>query len=430
MSRLRKYLSTSGLISAIHHTFLRVPELGVKQKREIKIVDCLMSGLAIYGLKWPSLLQYDQDRRDTKIQKNLKRLYQVEQAPSDTYLREQLDELTPRQLHGAYQKIWAYLQRGKALKPYEYWDHHYLIALDGTGQYRSDQVFCSNCCEEHHQDGTVTYYHHLLGAVLLHPNRREVIPLAPEPIVKSDGNTKNDCEQNAAKRLLSDMRRKHPHLKIVITEDSLSSTGPHIRLLKELDMRFILGAKPTNHKFLFDWVAHSKIDTLEKIEVDGTRKRYRWLNESPLNEEQFELEVNFLEYWETSPKGQSQHFSWVTDIPLNTGTLDIVMRGGRARWKIENETFNTLKNQGYHFEHNYGHGRNQLCSILTMLMMLAFLVDQIQALCDHLFQQARHQSRVLYVLWERMRSFFDYIELDSWEQYYQLIAHQRSVNSS
>ena len=64
-----------------------------------------------------------------------------------------------------------------------------------------------------------------------------------------------------------------------------------------------------------------------------------------------------------------------------------IMRGGRARWKIENETFNTLKNLGYNFERNYGHGKNYLSTIFCMLMMLAFLIDQIQEICCPLFRR-------------------------------------------
>jgi hypothetical protein len=63
-------------------------------------------------------------------------------------------------------------------------------------------------------------------------------------------------------------------------------------------------------------------------------------------------------------------------------------RAGWTRWKIENETFNTLKNQGYNLEHNYGHGNKNLCSVFGILMMLAFLVDQIQQACCKLFQAA------------------------------------------
>ena len=89
MSHLRKYLSISGLLAGIQQTFLRVPEPGYKEKRNIKIVDCLMSGVAIFGLKFPSLLQYDIQKRYPAIEKNLKKLYRIEQAPSDTYLREE-----------------------------------------------------------------------------------------------------------------------------------------------------------------------------------------------------------------------------------------------------------------------------------------------------------------------------------------------------
>ena len=65
-----------------------------------------------------------------------------------------------------------------------------------------------------------------------------------------------------------------------------------------------------------------------------------------------------------------------------------LMRGARARWKIENETFNTPKNQGYHFEHNFGHAYQHLSTVFAYLMLLAFLLDQVQQHCCGLFQQA------------------------------------------
>lgn len=61
---------------------------------------------------------------------------------------------------------------------------------------------------------------------------------------------------------------------------------------------------------------------------------------------------------------------------------------GRAQWKIENETFITLKNQGYHMEHNYGHGKKYLAINFALLMLLAFLVDQIAQAKDKAFQLA------------------------------------------
>ena len=127
---------------------------------------------------------------------------------------------------------------------------------------------------------------------------------------------------------------------------------------------------------MYDWVdATPGVETVEVTDEAGVRHWFRYLNGVPLNDAHFELEVNFLEYWERRPNGKEQHFAWVTDLPIKESTVMELMRAGRARWRIENETFNTLKNQGYSFEHNFGHGEKQLSTVFAYLMMLAFLID-------------------------------------------------------
>lgn len=134
----------------------------------------------------------------------------------------------------------------------------------------------------------------------------------------------------------------------------------------------------------------------------------------PLNEAHADLRVHFLAGGETS-KGKVHHCSWVTDLHLNKGTVHRLMQGGRARWRIENETCNTLKNQGYHFEHNFGHGYQHLSVVFAMVMMLAFLVDQVQQLCCPLFQAAWTKWGSKRLLWEKMRALFYDYALDSME---------------
>src|SRR5438034_207410 len=107
-----------------------------------------------------------------------------------------------------------------------------LFGMLGTGYFSSQQIHCASCLEMHHRNGTVTYHHQMLSAALVHPDKREVIPLMPEPIIKQDGADKNDCERNAAKRLIAKLRQDHPHLKVIVTEDSLSSNAPHIEVLQ------------------------------------------------------------------------------------------------------------------------------------------------------------------------------------------------------
>jgi hypothetical protein len=137
----------------------------------------------------------------------------------------------------------------------------------------------------------------------------------------------------------------------------------------------------------------------------GVHHRFRFVCGMPLNASNAELRVNFIEYWETVG-GKVQHFSWVTDLCVNKGTVYRLMQGARARWHIENETFNTLKNQGYHFEHNFGHGYQHLSVVFASLMMLAFLVDQVQQLCCPLFQAAWAKWGSKRLLWEKMRALF------------------------
>jgi hypothetical protein len=98
------------------------------------------------------------------------------------------------------------------------------------------------------------------------------------------------------------------------------------------------------------------------------------------------------------------------------------MKGGRARWKIENETFNTLKNQGYNFEHNYGHGKNHLSTNMAMIMFLAFLIDQAQQLCCKPFQTMRRYVYTYRTLWELLRSLIRIIVFKNFEELYKTIA--------
>ena len=289
--------------------------------------------------------------------------------------------------------------------------------MDGTGQYSSEHVHCKNCCEKHHRDERVTYYHHMLGAALVHPEHKVVIPFAPEPIIKGDGATKNDCERNAAKRLLTDLRREHPHLKVLIVEDGLASNFPHLSLLDSLNMDYVIGVKPGDHAYLFDWIHALKPDCYSQHDDQGTEHTFQCYSQVPLNDAHYDYRVNVLVYTEKKASGKVQRFSWVTRLTLTSENVYHVMRAARARWRIENETFNTLKNQGYHFEHNYGHGYENLCSVMTMLMLLAFLIDQVQQLCCKAYQKARKQAGTFASLFELARSLF---HLFNWESFHQL----------
>ena len=431
-SSLRKHLSAPGLIKTIYHQMSKVPDPRKFTKEgTIPIADHLMSGLAVFGLKCPSLLDYDKKRKDDVVAQNLRDLYHVENVPSDSYLRERLDEVDTDHLRPAFTKVFASFQRGKGLEEFEYMDGHVLISGDGTGHFSSGKVSCPHCCKKEHKNGTTTYYHQMFGVCVVHPDKKNVIPLCPEAILNQSGNSKNDCERNACKRFLQNFRREHPHLKAILLEDGLSSSAPHIRMIEEYDLRYILGAKPGDHQFLFEQLESSKETTYHEISTDdGHYHQFRFLNGAALNKSNQDLKVNIIEYRHTDPKGKELNFSWVTNIKVSKINVLKIAKAGRARWKIENETFNTLKNLGYNFEHNYGHGKKYLSTVFCMLMMLAFLIDQIQELCCSLFKRCRKFASTYRNLWASMRTLFQYGRFHDWEQFYLTILKERPIDTS
>src|SRR5467141_4918890 len=406
--KARKHLSADALFGLLRNGFSKVPDHR-SDGSKMTMADALMSGFAMFSLKCPSLLDYDKQRADA----NLKTIYGIQCPPCDSYMREVLDPLAPESLRPSFKAAFRQLQRGKALEEMVFFKGCYLLALDGTGYFSSKTIHCPSCLEKHHRDGSTTYSHQMLGAALIHPDRREVIPLMPEPIVKQDGTEKNDGERNAAKRFMAKLRQDHPHLKFIITEDALSSNAPHLATLHDYGCHSILGGKEGDHAYVFQQVQVA--EEAGRVTYDerhdraaGVMHRFRFVNNGPLNVSRADVRVNCIEYWEMG-QNQVQHLSWVTDLRVSKRNVYKLMRGGRARWKIANETFNTLKNQGDNFEHNYGHGEQHLSVVFATLMMLAFLVDQTQQLCCALFQAVWAKLGSKRRLWERMRAlFYDY----------------------
>jgi hypothetical protein len=430
--KARKDLSADALFRLIHSGFEAIPDS--RTNTSFPLADALMSGFAMFSLKDPSLLAFD-DRRQSPND-NFRTIYGIQCVPSDTQMRTILDPVDPELLFPVFGDIFRHLQRGQALEAFVYLDGHYLLSLDGTGYFSSSKIHCSSCLEKHHRDGGITYSHQMLGATLVHPDLKEVIPLAPEPIINQDGHTKNDCERNATRRWLKRFRQEHPRLPVIVVEDALSANAPHLDDLRDADRRYIIGVKPGDHTFLFQHLrdADEAGRTQTETQVDpntGVLHHFRFHQGVPLNESHPNHRVNVLEYWEIHPTkivkkveraGKILYFSGITDLALMPENVFTIMRGGRARWKIENETFNTLKNQGYHLEHNYGHGQQNLSVVLMLLMMLAFLVDQTQQRCCPLFQAAWKKRRSnKRSLWEELRTMFQSFVFASMNELYETI---------
>ncbi len=429
MKMTREHLWVDDLLDIVRLKFDKIKDITAKRSREFNLTDCLMSGVAIFGMKYSSLLQFDKAARDNEIVKsNLKSLYKVNKAPSDSQFRERLDVVDPDALQRGLNAIITQLQRAKVLESYRYIDDRYLVPMDGTGFFSSHEVHCDNCCKKEHKDGTVTYYHQALSTVIASPGYKQVFPLAVEFIQKQDGASKNDCELNAAKRMIAKIKTSHPHLKVRMLCDALYANGPLIKLLKAEDMSYIITATETNHAHLFDAYRNAKINEYIVTKGDVTHT-YKFVNSLPINDTHHDVLVSFVEYREVKNSKTIYYSSWVTDVNLTKANIADVVKGARCRWKIENETFNTLKNQGYNFEHNFGHGNNNLSAVMAYLMMIAFAVDQVQEHTSKYFELAlKKEGRKLY-LWEKLRAtFFNFI-IDSWETLYRVIIERPKIDA-
>jgi len=419
--------------------------------QQYKLGDVLQSGLALFSLKDSSLLDFNSQFASRSD--NLLRIYKIDKCPSDTQMRSILDEVAPIQIERVKRQVLLKLQESKLLEEFEYFKGWKLLLVDGVHHHSSKKVNCEHCQQRHHEDGTISYSHSMLAAVIAHPEKKEVISLAEEPIIHQDGETKNDCELNASRRLIKKVATRNLGEKFIFVEDALYANGPHILNIKAEQNSFIIRVKPGSgagsvieqyeallkgvnpHEELYKdhklYKLHGIVKPFPKPELhkvveeeDKTIREWHYVNGLYLNETHKELKVNFLRYVERNKEGKVlKKFEWITDIVLTDYSIKKVTIAGRSRWKIENETFNTLKNQGYHFEHNFGHGQKNLCTNFALLMMLAFLVDQIQQLCNPIFQQALKKSKRKKYLWNRMRSFFDTLPFLSMEMIYNAIIY-------
>ena len=418
---IKKHLGFTPLMKSLAKQLSKMKDEREQGKVKYSIHDCFMSAFAMMFFQDPSLLSFQRRMKEKRNRSNLETVFKVKAIPKDSQLREVIDNSDFDKLEKVFPEYFKALQRSKYLESYQFLGGKYLITLDGSEYFSSEKICCPGCLTKKSKRGKVRYHHQILQAALVHPEHKQVIVLAPEQVRNTDGSEKQDCEINAGKRMLSKIRRDHPKLMIIIVADSLYSKQPFIKELKDKRMSYILVAKPNDHKLMMEWVSEQKemgnVSRMEYRDKKGRQHVYEWINGVPLNGSKDTVWVNYFEYKIIGNKKNNYHNSWITDIPIHRDNIEQLVKGGRARWKIENETFNTLKNQGYHLEHNFGHGKKNLSINFFLLNLLAFFVHQILELTDILYQKCRAKFSSRKEYWNHLRITFRILLFESWEDY-------------
>ena len=397
------------------------------------LADALMSSFAMFSLKDPSVLSFVENYPVRK--ENLEEIYQINAVPSPQGLRKILDPLNPDELLSTFAAVHSEDQVAKVVAEYECFPSlggYTAIAMDGTGCFCSNTIKCPHCLVKKLKSGE-QYYHQLAGACIVHPKKNTVFPVFAEPITRQDGTNKNDCEYNAIKRLIPKIPKILPKAKHLLLLDGLFATGPVIRLALFYSMDFISVIK--------DGYVLIQAEKLEQNNQLQTKIWYRdkhfkctakYTNQLILNGANQDIEVNYVQYEEIDMRtGQTVYKGkWITSLPIDDQIIKEFVRTARARWKIENETFNTLKNHGYNLEHNYGHGKQFLSSIFAIMMFLAFLVDQLTQTLDEAMQKALKAANTLRDFRQKVRVLFDLIPCISMNLIYQIIARDIKIRPS
>ena len=413
---IKKHLSFDSLRKAFSGHLLNVPDSRQQASCTHSLHDAVMSGFACMYFQDPTLSQFQRRMNDREKRNNLSTLFDVKTIPKDTQLREIIDNVNSDAFRPVFKDYFEKLRRSKYLEPYQILPNLYLCAIDGVYHHSSDNVHCDRCLTKKHKNGSVTYSHGVLQGAFVHPERKEVIPAMPEPIANSDGTQKQDCETNAAKRFIQKLKADHPRLGVIIVGDGLFSKGPMVNHVLAEKMHFLFVAKPNDHKHMMAWIAaHDSLSQVVSADLKGRRHTYTYLNNVPLSAKEDAPRVNYIHYELTNEAGKvTYRNSWVTDIAVNDSTVMPLAKGGRCRWKIENECFNTLKNQGYSLAHNFGHGKQNLSHNMYLLTLLAFFFHQIFELSDPAYQVCRRTYVSKTHLWETFRVLIRYFIFESW----------------
>jgi hypothetical protein len=406
----------------LRQTVSGFPDRRTGDNTSYSMEDIALGAFSVFFTQCPSFLAHQQTMENAKGQSNAQSLFHLGETPSDNHIRQTLDPVSPEQLFPCYDAVFESLRQGGQLEGWRTTlGDKLLIALDGTWYYSSQKIHCPNCSCQEHQSGQKTYYHSAVTPVIVAAGREHAIALRPEFIVPQDGHTKQDCEIAAGKRWLDKNAGLYASLKAILLGDDLYARQPFCRrtLLQGFD--FIFVCKPESHATLYNWVnllQRPDLGTLKlkvKVAAHFHTYTYRYANNVPLAEGQDAVKVNWCEVTVTDHQDKVIYRNgWVTNLKITDDNVAAIVAAGRARWKIENENNNTLKTKGYHLEHNFGHGKQHLSSLLAAMNILAFLYHTFLSFTDENYRLIRANLPTRKTFFDDLRALTRYILFPNW----------------
>jgi hypothetical protein len=392
----------------------------------IEIADFGVSAFSMFFMQSASFLAYQRTLEKGHGRSNCQTLFGIDRIPSDNYIRDKLDEADPALLRPCFERIETLLAEPPLRRAFGRLGGRTLIAWDGTEYFCSQKLGCPNCLTRKRANGRTENYHCLLSATVVAPGHSKVVPLMPEFIATRDGAEKQDCERNAAKRWFDSHHARVAPLRPVFLGDDLFACHPVAERVIGAGDDFIFTCKPTSHKALYDFVAGAELCRHEEKARGGKTKetlRYRWIEAVPLRDGKDTMTVNWIGFEIRDANGKVKYSAaWVTSLAVSKHNVAEIVACARARWKIENESFNVLKNHGYELEHNFGHGQKFLAMTLAALNLLAFAWHTALDLLEPPWQAARAAAAKRTSFFAHILMLSAYVIFPSWKVFLQSLA--------
>ena len=420
----------SELIDGIRAAFSELPDYRKNGNNlKYRIEDATLSAFSVFFTQSPSFLDYQRRMQLNHNRNNAQTIFGVHQIPSTSQISNLLDPIAPESLYPVLAKVGDKLYEQGCLQPFVSINDTLLVALDGTDSFSSEKICCSECTEQTLKNGKTLYRHILVTPVIVAPGQSRVVPLPPEFVSPQDGQEKQDCELAAAKRWLTNWGGHYAPRRITVLGDDLYCHQPFCQAVLAQQMAFLFVCKPDSHALLYEWVndftRSGEVNTLEKSQWNGKQRmteHYRYFNQVPLRDSDDALLVNWCEVTVTNAKQEVVYRNaWATSHLISEHNVVQIVAAGRARWKIENENNNIIKNHGYHFEHNFAHGKKHLSNLLATLNLLAFLTHTALEWLDQAYQTIRSLAPSRRTFFENMRTLLQFIPFDNWQHLMQFM---------
>ena len=357
-----------------------------RKRKDYRCDELLRAALAMFIFKSQSRNAVNNDRRHSgEFKANFKKLFQADLPHLDA-VQDYFKVLPPTELEDLKVKLISRLIENKVFYKHKIFGH-YMVAVDASGMVSCDEDRFGCGLKKESKNGKTTYLYPVLEAKLVTENGF-CISLATEWIINDNNKPydKQDCEQNAFKRLSKKLKQAFPRLPVCILADALYASNPVMDICENNDWKYIItlqdGSLPALQDCLKDdppTKHNSFIHQPEcRVKNNSITQEFYWV-EDLLHKKHT---LHYLQCKETisnqvTNQSSTTNFVRITNLPVERSTVKALSKAGRLRWKIENEGFNEEKNNGYNMQHLYSRTSFNAQQNYYQCLLIAHLINQL-----------------------------------------------------